>query len=144
MIAIGCDHGGFELKCAVMNHLLNKKIEYVDCGCEGERCDYPDIAEAVCKKVTSGECELAILVCGTGIGMSIAANKIKGIRAAVCSDWYSAKYTRLHNNANVLCLGGRVLGTGLALELVDVFLETEFEGGRHSDRIDKITKLEEN
>lgn len=143
MIAIGCDHGGFELKCAVMNHLLNKKIEYVDCGCEGERVDYPDIAEAVCKKVTSGECELAILVCGTGIGMSIAANKIKGIRAAVCSDWYSAKYTRLHNNANVLCLGGRVLGTGLALELVDVFLETEFEGGRHSDRIDKITKLEE-
>lgn len=143
MIAIGCDHGGFELKCAVMNHLLNKKIEYVDCGCEGERCDYPDIAEAVCKKVTSGECELAILICGTGIGMSIAANKIKGIRAAVCSDWYSAKYTRLHNNANVLCLGGRVLGAGLALELVDVFLETEFEGGRHSDRIDKITKLEE-
>ncbi|MBP1562798.1 MAG: ribose 5-phosphate isomerase B [Oscillospiraceae bacterium] len=143
MIAIGCDHGGFELKCAVMNHLLNKKIEYVDCGCNGERCDYPDIAEAVCKKVTSGECELAILVCGTGIGMSIAANKIKGIRAAVCSDWYSAKYTRLHNNANVLCLGGRVLGAGLALELVDVFLETEFEGGRHSDRIDKISKLEE-
>ena len=143
MIAIGCDHGGFELKCAVMNHLLNKKIEYVDCGCEGEHCDYPDIAEAVCKKVTSGECELAILVCGTGIGMSIAANKIKGIRAAVCSDWYSAKYTRLHNNAHVRCLGGRVLGAGLALELVDVFLETEFEGGRHSDRIDKITKLEE-
>ena len=143
MIAIGCDHGGFELKCAVINHLLNKKIEYVDCGCEGERVDYPDIAEAVCKKVTSGECERAILVCGTGIGMSIAANKIKGIRAAVCSDWYSAKYTRLHNNANVLCLGGRVLGAGLALELVDVFLETEFEGGRHSDRIDKITKLEE-
>lgn len=143
MIAIGCDHGGFELKCAVMNHLLNKKIEYVDCGCNGERCDYPDIAEAVCKKVTSGECELAILVCGTGIGMSMAANKIKGIRAAVCSDWYSAKYTRLHNNANVLCLGGRVLGAGLALELVEVFLETEFEGGRHSDRIDKISKLEE-
>ena len=143
MIAIGCDHGGFELKCAVMNHLLNKKIEYVDCGCNGERCDYPDIAKAVCKKVTSGECELAILVCGTGIGMSMAANKIKGIRAAVCSNWYSAKYTRLHNNANVLCLGGRVLGAGLALELVDVFLETEFEGGRHSDRIDKISKLEE-
>lgn len=143
MIAIGCDHGGYELKCAVMNHFLNKKIEFVDLGCNGERCDYPDIAETVCKKVTSGECELAILVCGTGIGMSIAANKIKGIRAAVCSDWYSAKYTRLHNNANVLCLGGRVLGAGLALELVDVFLETEFEGGRHSDRIDKITKLEE-
>ena len=143
MIAIGCDHGGFELKCAVMNHLLNKKIEYVDCGCEGERVDYPDIAEAVCKKVTSGECELAILVCGTGIGMSIAANKIKGIRAAVCSDWYSAKYTRLHNDANVLCMGGRVIGARLAEEIVDIFLNTEFEGGRHAARVEKIMKLEE-
>jgi len=143
MIAIGCDHGGYELKCAVMNYLLNRKIEYVDCGCGGERCDYPDIAEAVCKKVTSGECDRAILICGTGIGMSMSANKIKGIRAAVCSDYYSAKYTRLHNNANVLCLGGRVLGQGLALELVEVFLDTEFEGGRHTDRIEKMMKLEE-
>ncbi|HCD70837.1 MAG TPA: ribose 5-phosphate isomerase B [Ruminococcaceae bacterium] len=143
MIAIGCDHGGYELKCAVMNYLLNRKIEYVDCGCGGERCDYPDIAEAVCKKVTGGECDRAILICGTGIGMSMSANKIKGIRAAVCSDYYSAKYTRLHNNANVLCLGGRVLGQGLALELVEVFLDTEFEGGRHTDRIEKMMKLEE-
>ncbi len=143
MIAIGCDHGGYELKCAVMSYLINKKIEYVDCGCDGERCDYPDIAEAVCKKVTSGECDRAILICGTGIGMSMSANKIKGIRAAVCSDYYSAKYTRLHNNANVLCLGGRVIGQGLALELVEVFLDTEFEGGRHVDRIEKMMKLEE-
>ena len=143
MIAIGCDHGGYELKCAVMNYLLNRKIEYVDCGCGGERCDYPDIAEAVCKKVTGGECDRAILICGTGIGMSMSANKIRGIRAAVCSDYYSAKYTRLHNNANVLCLGGRVLGQGLALELVEVFLDTEIEGGRHTDRIEKMMKLEE-
>ncbi len=143
MIAIGCDHGGYELKCAVMNHLLNKKIEFVDLGCSGEKCDYPDIAEKVCEKVASGECDLAILVCGTGIGMAMAANKIKGIRAAVCSDYFSAKYTRLHNDANVLCLGGRVLGAGLALELVDVFLETEFEGGRHVNRINKMMKLEE-
>lgn len=143
MIAIGCDHGGYELKCAVMNYLLNRRIEYVDCGCGGERCDYPDIAEAVCKKVTGGECDRAILICGTGIGMSMSANKIRGIRAAVCSDYYSAKYTRLHNNANVLCLGGRVLGQGLALELVEVFLDTEFEGGRHTDRIEKMMKLEE-
>ena len=143
MIAIGCDHGGYELKCAVMSYLINKKIEYVDCGCDGERCDYPDIAEAVCKKVTSGECDRAILICGTGIGMSMSANKIKGIRAAVCSDYYSAKYTRHHNNANVLCLGGRVIGQGLALELVEVFLDTEFEGGRHVDRIEKMMKLEE-
>ena len=143
MIAIGCDHGGYELKCAVMNYLLNRKIEYVDCGCGGERCDYPDIAEAVCKKVAGGECDRAILICGTGIGMSMSANKIKGIRAAVCSDYYSAKYTRLHNNANVLCLGGRVIGQGLALELVEVFLDTEFEGGRHTDRIEKMMKLEE-
>lgn len=143
MIAIGCDHGGYELKCAVTSYLINKKIEYVDCGCDGERCDYPDIAESVCKKVTSGECDRAILICGTGIGMSMSANKIKGIRAAVCSDYYSAKYTRLHNNANVLCLGGRVIGQGLALELVEVFLDTEFEGGRHVERIEKMMKLEE-
>ena len=142
MIAIGCDHGGYELKCAVMNHFLNKKIEFVDLGCNGERCDYPDIAETVCKKVTSGECELAILVCGTGIGMSIAANKVNGIRAAVCSEHYSAKYTRLHNDANVLCLGGRVTGDMLALELVDIFLTTEAEGDRHERRREKIAQIE--
>ena len=143
MIAIGCDHGGYELKIAVTEHLRNKKIEFVDLGCSGERCDYPDIAEKVCEKVTGGECEYGLLFCGTGIGMSMAANKIKGIRAAVYSDWFSAKYTRLHNDANVLCLGGRVVGAGLGIELVDVFLETEFEGGRHVERIKKLMKLEE-
>ena len=143
MIAIGCDHGGYEIKQAIIEHLKGRNIEVADCGCNGEKVDYPDIAEKVCEKVVSGECEKAILVCGTGIGMSMSANKIKGIRAAVCSDWYSAKYTRLHNDANVLCLGGRVLGAGLALELVDVFLDTEFEGGRHSARIEKVMKLEE-
>lgn len=143
MIAIGCDHGGYELKKAVIEHLKSREIEFVDCGCNGETVDYPDIAEKTCAKVISGECEKALLICGTGIGMSMCANKIKGIRAAVCSDWFSAKYTRLHNDANVLCLGGRVLGVGLALELVDVFLDTEFEGGRHTARVEKVMKLEE-
>ncbi len=143
MIAIGCDHGGYDLKLAIIEHLRERNVEFIDCGCNGEKVDYPDVAEATCKKLTSGECDKGILVCGTGIGMSIAANKIKGIRAAVCSDWYSAKYTRLHNDANVLCLGGRVLGAGLALELVDIFLDTDFEGGRHSARVEKIMKLED-
>ena len=143
MISIGCDHGGYELKLAIMEHLKSRNIGFIDCGCNGEKVDYPDIAEKTCAKVVSGECDKAILVCGTGIGMSMSANKIKGIRAAVCSDWYSAKYTRLHNDANVLCLGGRVLGAGLALELVDVFLDTGFEGGRHSARVEKVMKLEE-
>ncbi len=143
MIAIGSDHAGYELKCAVINHLKEKGIDFIDCGCNGESVDYPDIAEVTCAKVTSGECERAILICGTGIGISISANKINGIRAALCGDWYSALYTRLHNDANVLCLGGRVIGSGLASELVDVFLETKFEGGRHATRVEKITKLEE-
>ena len=146
MIYLGADHGGYELKEAIKAHLDEQGIAYTDCGTHSaESVDYAPIAKATCEKLLadSDKTSLAVLCCGTGIGMSIAANKIKGIRAAVCSDWYSAKYTRLHNNANVLCLGGRVLGAGLALELVDVFLETEFEGGRHSDRIDKITKLEE-
>ncbi len=143
MVSIGCDHGGYELKLAIIEHLKERNIEFIDCGCDGEKADYPDIAENTCKKVTSGECDKAILVCGTGIGMSMAANKIKGIRAAVCSDWYSAKYTRLHNDANVLCLGGRVLGAGLAIELTDVFLDTEFEKGRHCARVEKVMKLEE-
>ncbi len=142
MIAIGCDHAAVELKKAVMKYLEEKQIDYIDLGTDGQTCDYPDIAEQVCRKIISGEAEKGILLCGTGIGMSIAANKIKGIRAAVCSDGFSVRYTRKHNNANVLCMGARVLGTGLALELTDIFLETEFEGGRHQQRIDKITKLE--
>lgn len=142
MIAIGCDHGGYELKLAVESYLNDRKLEFTDCGCNGERVDYPEIAEKVCEKITSGECDKGILLCGTGIGMSMSANKIKGIRAAVCSDTFSAKYTRLHNDANVLCMGGRVVGAGLALEIVREFLDNGFEGGRHAVRVDKMMKLE--
>lgn len=143
MLAIGSDHGGFELKEAIVKHLENKGVEFKDFGTyDASSVDYPDIASKVCKSILSGESENGILVCGTGIGISIAANKHKGIRAAVCSDEFSAKYTRLHNNANVLCLGGRVVGTGLATELVDIFLNTGFEGGRHRTRLDKITDIE--
>ena len=144
MIAIGCDHGGYELKLEVIKHLEEKGVQFTDCGCNGEAVDYPDIAAETCAKVLSGECDKAILICGTCIGISMAANKIKGIRAALCGDWYSAKYTRLHNDANALCMGGRVMGAGLACEIVDIFLETEFEGGRHARRVEKIMKLEEN
>lgn len=142
MIAIGCDHGGYELKLAVESYLNDRKVEFVDCGCNGEKVDYPDIAEKVCEKITKGECDKGILLCGTGIGMSMCANKIKGIRAAVCGDTYSAKFTRLHNDANVLCMGGRVTGAGLALEIVAEFLDNEFEGDRHVARLDKMKKLE--
>ena len=143
MIAIGSDHAGYALKCEMIKHLEEKGVEFIDCGCNGESVDYPDIAEKTCEKVTSGEADKAILICGTGVGISISANKIKGIRAALCGDWYSAKYTRLHNDANALCLGGRVVGAGLAIELVDVFLNTAFQGGRHATRIAKIAALEE-
>lgn len=142
MIAIGCDHGGYELKLAVESYLNDNKLEFTDCGCKGEKVDYPDIAEKLCAKITSGECDRGILICGTGIGMSMCANKVNGIRAAVCGDTFSAKYTRLHNDANVLCLGGRVLGAGLALEIVHEFLNNEFEGGRHIARLDKMQKME--
>lgn len=143
MIALGADHGGFELKEAIKKHLDERKIEYIDCGTYSEESvDYAPIAKKTCDKVVSGECERAILCCGTGIGISMAANKVKGIRAACCSNYFGAKYTRLHNDANALCLGGRVIGTGLALELVDVFLDTEFEGGRHQRRIDQIAEIE--
>ena len=142
-IAIGCDHGGFEHKNSIVEHLKERGFEVADFGIyENTPVDYPDMALKVAKSVTSGENELGILVCGTGIGMSLAANKVKGIRAAVCSDHFSAKYTRLHNNSNILCLGGRVIGIGTALELVDLFVDTEFEGGRHQKRIDKITEIE--
>lgn len=143
MIVLGNDHAGYELKCEIKKYLDEKGIEYKDCGCfEGETCDYPDAAKKACEQVAMGNAEKAILICGTGIGISIAANKVKGIRACACSDYFSAKYTRLHNDANALCLGGRVLGTGLALELVDVFLNTEFEGGRHARRVQLITDME--
>ncbi len=143
MIAIGCDHGGLELKNAIVDHIKARGFLVNDLGIyENKSVDYPDIAKPVCEQVQCGAADKAILVCGTGIGMSIAANKLKGIRAAVCTDHFSTKYTRLHNNTNVLCLGGRVIGTGLALELVDLFLDTPFEGGRHQTRIDKIAALE--
>lgn len=142
-IGIGNDHAGTELKLEIIKHLEEKGIDFVDYGiAPGEKIDYPDAAEMVCRDVAAGKLDRAILVCGTGIGISIAANKIKGIRACACSDSFSAKYTRLHNDANALCLGGRVVGAGLACELVDLFLETEFEGGRHARRVDKITALE--
>ena len=142
MIAIGCDHAAVSLKNAIMAHLEEQGIEYINLGTDGDPCDYPDMAKAVAEKIASGECELGILLCGTGIGMSIAANKIKGTRAACCSDCFSVRYTRLHNDANILCMGERVIGKGLALELVDIFLSTPFEGGRHLRRVEKIKALE--
>lgn len=143
MIALGADHGGYELKEAIKKHLEEKGVDYIDCGTNSvESVDYAPIAKKTCAKVVSGECEKAILCCGTGIGISMAANKVKGIRAACCSDYFSAKFTRLHNDANALCMGGRVVGVGLAIELVDVFLNTEFEGGRHQRRIDQIAEIE--
>ncbi len=144
-IAIACDHGGYDLKLEVMKFLDGEGVDCVDLGTHTkDSCDYPDYAALACGKVTSGECAAAILICGTGIGMSMAANKIKGIRAACCSDTFSARFTRMHNDANVLCFGGRVVGPGLACDMVKLFLETEFEeGGRHSGRIAKIKALEE-
>ncbi len=144
-IAIGCDHGGLDHKNAIAEHLQKRGFEVIDFGIyENVSVDYPDIAVKVTSAVVSGECDRGILVCGTGIGMSMAANKVKGIRAAVCSDHFSVKYTRLHNDANILCLGGRVIGIGTALELADLYVDTEFEGGRHQNRIDKITAIENN
>ena len=142
-IAVGCDHGGLEHKNAIAEHLRNRGFEVEDFGIkELKSVDYPDIAYPLSVAVANGECDLGILVCGTGIGMSLAANKVKGIRAAACSEHFSAKYTRLHNNSNILCLGGRVIGVGTALEMVDLFVDTEFEGGRHQNRVDKITEIE--
>lgn len=142
-IAIGCDHAGPTLKAEVLAHLDERNIDYIDLGVQdGEKVDYPDKAKEVCELVTAGKCDFGILICGTGIGMSMCANKIKGIRAACCSDYFSAKFTRAHNDANVLCFGARVVGPGLANELVDVFLDTPFEGGRHQRRVDKMTELE--
>ena len=142
-IAIGCDHGGLEHKNAIAEHLRERGFEVEDFGIyEQKPIDYPEIALKVAKSVAEKENELGILVCGTGIGMSLAANKVKGIRASAVSEHFSAKYTRLHNNSNILCLGGRVIGVGTALELADLFVDTEFEGGRHQKRIDMISAIE--
>ena len=143
MIAIGSDHGGFLLKQEVMKYLAEKGLEYKDFGTYTEdSCDYPIYGEAVARAVASGECERGIVICGTGIGISISANKVRGIRAALCGDCYSAEYTRRHNDANVLALGARVLGPGLALKIVETFLTTEFEGGRHARRVAMISDIE--
>ena len=140
MIAIGSDHGGFELKKEVMAHLDARGLEYKDFGTYSDAsCDYPVYGKAVAKAVASGECERGIIICGTGIGISIAANKVHGIRAALCGDCFSAEATRQHNDANVLALGARVVGPGLALKIVDTFLDTPFSTGeRHIRRIEMI------
>ena len=143
-IAIGCDHAGIEIKNVVIAHLHKRGIEVKDVRTHTtESCHYPVFADAVCKKVTSGECELGILICGTGIGMSMAANKHKGIRAACCSDTFSAKLTREHNDANVLCFGERVVGAGLATELVDAFLDADYlNNGNHVIRVAMLNELD--
>ena len=143
MIAIGSDHGGYLLKEEIKKHLKEKGYKFKDFGTDSTAsCDYPVYAEKVCRAVQSGECEKGILICGTGIGMSMCANKCKGIRAAVCGDHFSAEFTRKHNNANVLCLGARVIGAGVAMQLVDIFLTTEYEGGRHEKRVEMMMQLE--
>ncbi len=143
MLGIGSDHGGFELKGHIIEHLKEIGVEFKDFGTYDENSvDYPDIAEKVGNAVASGECENGILICGTGIGISMAANKIKGVRAALCGDVYSAKMTKQHNNANIICMGGRVIGRELAFMIVDTWLSEEFLGGRHSSRIEKIHALE--
>ena len=143
MIALGSDHGGYELKEEIKTYLEAQGIAVKDFGSfTPEAVDYADVAYEVALSVAQEECEKGILCCGTGIGISIAANKVQGIRAACCSDCFSAKMTRMHNDANILCMGGRVVGAGLALMMTDLFLTTPFEGGRHQRRIDKIAKIE--
>ena len=140
MIALGCDHGGYELKQEVIAYLEKNGLEYKDFGCYStEAVDSPVYAKLVAKAIQSGECEKGILICGTGIGISITANKFKGIRAALCSDCFSAEATRLHNDANIVAMGARVVGPGLAIKIIDTFLNTPFSGEeRHKRRIAQI------
>ncbi len=139
MIGIGCDHGGYQLKLEIINYLEKNGLEYQDFGCDGEAVDYPIIARKVGQAVLDGTCEKGILICGTGIGISIVANKMKGIRCALCSDCFSAEATRLHNDTNIVALGGRVVGPELAVKIVDTFLNTPFSGDeRHVRRISMI------
>ena len=140
MISLACDHGGYELKEIVKKYLENKGIEVKDCGCNSTAsCDYPAFSRAAANAVASGECEKGIVICTTGIGISIVANKVKGIRCALCGDSFSAKMTRLHNDANMLAMGAGIVGPNLALEIVDVFLNTEFSGEeKHVRRISQI------
>lgn len=144
IIAIGNDHAGFELKKTVTDVLEEYGIEYKDFGCYStDKAEYPIYAQKVADAVASGECERGVLICGTGIGISIAANKVKGIRAAVCTDPLCAKLSRLHNNSNILAMGARITGRELAKEILKAWLDTEFEGDRHQARIDDISKIEE-
>ena len=142
-IAVGCDHGGLNLKKLAKDILTKQGIEVVDMGTyTNDSVDYPDFAAKVANAVAGGEVDRGILVCGTGIGISIAANKVKGIRAALCHDVFSATMSREHNNANILCMGERVIGLGLAEMIINAWLKSEFQGGRHAGRVEKIMKLE--
>jgi ribose 5-phosphate isomerase B len=143
-VALGADHGGYELKEEIKSVLDEAGVEYEDLGCDcSDSVDYPDYAVPVAEKVTAGEADRGILVCGTGIGMSIAANKVNGIRCALVHDVFSAKMTRAHNDSNVLAMGARVIGSGLAGEIVKAWISTEHVGGRHADRIQKVAAIEQ-
>ena len=142
-IALGSDHAGYSLKSVIVKYLEEQSHSVIDYGVQSEHsADYPDLASKVCKAVISEECQFGILICGTGIGMSIAANKYDGIRAALCSEPYSARCAKEHNNANIITLGSRVTGSGLALEIVKVFLDSNFQAGRHQTRLNKIREIE--
>jgi ribose 5-phosphate isomerase B len=142
-VALGCDHAGYALREVITSLLEQEGHELLDEGTwTDESCDYPDFADRVAMRVVSGEAERGIMVCATGVGMAMVANKIPGIRAAVCNDLYTARYSRLHNDANVLALGARVVGSGVAREIVSIWMETPFEGGRHSRRLDKMGEIE--
>lgn len=144
-VAMGSDHGGFNLRLVIKKHLIEKGYEVVDFGVDAlESADYPDYALKVAKAITEGDCALGVLVCGTGLGISIAANKVRGIIAAPVSDTFSAEMARRHNNANIIALGERVVGEGLALKIIDTFFEASFEGGRHEGRVSKIKNIENN
>ncbi|MCD8371707.1 MAG: ribose 5-phosphate isomerase B [Clostridia bacterium] len=142
-IALACDHGGLNLKREIIKYLTENGYEYKDFGTNSfDSCDYPDYALPAAEAVAGGECDFGIVICSTGIGVSIVANKVKGIRCAHCHDTYCAEFTRLHNNANMLAMGEKVVGPGLAIKIVEKFLTTQFEGGRHERRVNKITEIE--
>lgn len=142
-IAVGCDHAGFSLKTTVISVIQSLGLQVIDKGCHDlNSVDYPDFAQEVSEALLAGEADRGVLICGSGIGMALTANRFKGVRAASITDVYSCEMSRRHNDLNVLCLGARVVGTGLAERLLQIFLTTEFEGGRHQGRLDKITKLE--
>ena len=142
MIALGCDHGGYELMQEIKKYLDEKGLEYQDFGCGGTKSvDYPVYARKVTGAIVSGQCERGILICGTGIGISIAANKVKGVRCGLCTSVEMATLTKQHNNANILALGGRTTAPELAMEIVDAWLDTEFEGGRHQRRVDMLDNM---